>query len=269
MGRQSDAAKGTADFGSLHALCPITCGGLGRDAGDLPRDLIVSIGHRAPTRAGEPPPLWIHRLPPSCLSFITHIAMDYTPPLSDSGYGTPMPGQAVHVPPIKAKSPFVAVQHRPTADDGLFHVLLVSSGARASSQLPYIAGALSKVGHRVDWTYAETQDPQIALQIVATERSLRYYSQQDVDAAVRHTWNLAPEASTEFGVRIWSDADDAAGSSVSGVASGGADTQSIDPILHVELHKWADIVVVAPCSADMLAKLVQGLSGNLAVSISP
>ncbi|WOO80005.1 putative phosphopantothenoylcysteine decarboxylase [Vanrija pseudolonga] len=169
--------------------------------------------------------------------------MDYTPPLSDGGYGTPMPGQAVHVPPIKAKPPFVAAQHRPTADDGLFHVLLVSSGARASSQVPYIVGALSK-------------DPQIALQIVATERSLRYYDQQAVDAAVRHTWNLAPEASTEFGVRIWTDADDSAGAS------------STDPILHVELHKWADIVVVAPCSADMLAQMVQGLSGNLALEIT-
>ncbi|TXT07326.1 hypothetical protein VHUM_03046 [Vanrija humicola] len=166
--------------------------------------------------------------------------MDYTPALPDSGYGTPIPPQPIHVPPIKAKPPFLSLQHRPKADDGLFHVLLVSSGSRASCQVPDIIGALSK-------------DPQIALQIVATDRSLRYYNQEAVDAAVRHAWNLAPEASNEFGVTIWTDADDQ------------GRTNLADPVLHMELHKWADIVVVAPCSADMLAKMVQGLSGNLAV----
>jgi phosphopantothenoylcysteine decarboxylase len=39
-----------------------------------------------------------------------------------------------------------------------------------------------------------------------------------------------------------------------------------DPILHIELRRWADLVVVAPCSADFLAKLAGGLCDNLAVS---
>jgi phosphopantothenoylcysteine synthetase/decarboxylase len=39
-----------------------------------------------------------------------------------------------------------------------------------------------------------------------------------------------------------------------------------DPILHIELRRWADMVVVAPCSADMLAKIAAGFSDNLAVS---
>jgi phosphopantothenoylcysteine synthetase/decarboxylase len=38
-----------------------------------------------------------------------------------------------------------------------------------------------------------------------------------------------------------------------------------DPILHIELRRWADLVVVAPCSADFLAKLAGGLCDNLAV----
>ena len=59
-----------------------------------------------------------------------------------------------------------------------------------------------------------------------------------------------------------------------------------DPILHIEvsyrpriavvfeltlaslqLRRWADLVVVAPCSADMLAKIAGGLCDNLAVSV--
>lgn len=39
-----------------------------------------------------------------------------------------------------------------------------------------------------------------------------------------------------------------------------------DPILHIELRRWADMVVVAPCSADILAKIAGGLSENLPVS---
>lgn len=38
-----------------------------------------------------------------------------------------------------------------------------------------------------------------------------------------------------------------------------------DPILHIELRSWADIVLVAPCSANTLAKIAGGQCDNLAV----
>ena len=41
-----------------------------------------------------------------------------------------------------------------------------------------------------------------------------------------------------------------------------------DPILHIELRRWADIVLVAPCSANTLAKMAAGLCDNLAVHVS-
>jgi phosphopantothenoylcysteine synthetase/decarboxylase len=41
-----------------------------------------------------------------------------------------------------------------------------------------------------------------------------------------------------------------------------------DPILHIEFRRWADLVVIAPCSADFLAKLAAGFSDNLAVCTS-
>jgi len=40
-----------------------------------------------------------------------------------------------------------------------------------------------------------------------------------------------------------------------------------DPILHIELRRWADIVLVAPCSANTLAKIANGLTDNLATSV--
>src|SRR5712664_1309528 len=39
-----------------------------------------------------------------------------------------------------------------------------------------------------------------------------------------------------------------------------------DPILHIELRRWADVVLIAPCSANTLSKIAYGLCDNLAVS---
>lgn len=36
-----------------------------------------------------------------------------------------------------------------------------------------------------------------------------------------------------------------------------------DPVLHIELSNWADVVLVAPCSADLIAKINAGISDNL------
>lgn len=42
----------------------------------------------------------------------------------------------------------------------------------------------------------------------------------------------------------------------------------VDPVVHIELRKWADVMVIAPTSANTLAKLAQGLSDNLLTSIA-
>jgi len=36
-----------------------------------------------------------------------------------------------------------------------------------------------------------------------------------------------------------------------------------DPVLHIELRKWADVLVIAPLSANSLAKLAYGFCDNL------
>jgi len=41
-----------------------------------------------------------------------------------------------------------------------------------------------------------------------------------------------------------------------------------DPVLHIELRKWADIFLIAPLSANSLAKLANGLCDNLVTSIA-
>jgi phosphopantothenoylcysteine decarboxylase len=39
-----------------------------------------------------------------------------------------------------------------------------------------------------------------------------------------------------------------------------------DPVIHIELRRWADLVLVAPASADILAKLSVGISDTLLLS---
>ena len=40
-----------------------------------------------------------------------------------------------------------------------------------------------------------------------------------------------------------------------------------DPVLHIELRKWADALLVAPLDANTLAKLAHGLADNLVTSV--
>jgi len=39
-----------------------------------------------------------------------------------------------------------------------------------------------------------------------------------------------------------------------------------DPILHIELRRWADMMVIAPLDANTLAKIANGICDNLLVS---
>ena len=43
--------------------------------------------------------------------------------------------------------------------------------------------------------------------------------------------------------------------------------QRTDPVLHIELRRWADILVVAPLTANTLAKIALGLCDNLLTSV--
>ena len=38
-------------------------------------------------------------------------------------------------------------------------------------------------------------------------------------------------------------------------------------MLHIELRKWADLMIIAPLDANTMAKLVNGICDNLLVSL--
>uniref|UniRef100_A0A0B6ZDI2 Flavoprotein domain-containing protein n=1 Tax=Arion vulgaris TaxID=1028688 RepID=A0A0B6ZDI2_9EUPU len=41
-----------------------------------------------------------------------------------------------------------------------------------------------------------------------------------------------------------------------------------DPVLHIELRKWADIMLIAPLDANTLAKIATGLCDNLLTCVA-
>eukprot|EP00882_Tetradesmus_deserticola_P031716 GHRQ01035878.1.p1 GENE.GHRQ01035878.1~~GHRQ01035878.1.p1 ORF type:complete len:167 (-),score=6.84 GHRQ01035878.1:971-1471(-) len=41
-----------------------------------------------------------------------------------------------------------------------------------------------------------------------------------------------------------------------------------DPVMHIELRRWADVLIIAPLSANSLAKLANGMCDNLVTCIA-
>ncbi len=58
-------------------------------------------------------------------------------------------------------------------------------------------------------------------------------------------------------VKVWTDVDEWP---QSGYKRG-------DPILHIDLGKWADLLLIAPLSANTLAKIAHGVCDNLLTSL--
>ncbi|KAF9502288.1 flavoprotein [Pleurotus eryngii] len=113
-------------------------------------------------------------------------------------------------------------------EEGFTHILLITTGSVASVKAPLIVRELL--------TYKR-----VKITVVATKASLAFYSKSDIEQA---------------GVFVWVDDDEWS-----------PGYQIGDPILHIELRRWADVVLIAPCSANTLAKIASGICDNLATSL--
>ncbi|KAG7440891.1 flavoprotein [Guyanagaster necrorhizus] len=112
--------------------------------------------------------------------------------------------------------------------EGYVHVLLITTGSVASVKVPLIVKELLKYD-------------KVKVQVISTGPSLAFFKREDIE---------------DGDTRVWTDKDEWPASFKIG-----------DPILHIELRRWADVVLVAPCSANTLAKIAHGSCDNLATSL--
>ncbi|OAV91455.1 hypothetical protein, variant 1 [Puccinia triticina 1-1 BBBD Race 1] len=114
---------------------------------------------------------------------------------------------------------------------GKLNVLIGTSGSVATIKLPTIVQELSKY-------------EMLEVQVVTTPSALHFFEPSQLVTAKGEP------------VKVWTDEEE------------WQSWKKIpDPIVHIELRRWADVILVCPCSANTLAKISNGLCDNLLTSL--
>lgn len=126
-------------------------------------------------------------------------------------------------------------------NDGKIHLLLAASGSVATIKLPLIVSALSA-----------SFGPSLSIRIILTESATHFLAGQSAEQpTVSSLASIPAVAGVHLDEHEWAQPGWTRGSS----------------ILHIELRRWADLLVVAPLSANMLAKVTTGICDDLLSSV--
>ncbi|EXJ58645.1 phosphopantothenoylcysteine decarboxylase [Cladophialophora yegresii CBS 114405] len=123
-------------------------------------------------------------------------------------------------------------------NDGRHHILLGASGSVATIKIPLIAQALGSHAN-------------VSIRIVLTEAAEQFLQGQSSEQPTLSSLINLPNVDG-----IYHDDDEWSKPWVRG-----------DKILHIELRRWAHVLVVAPLSANSLAKMVNGMSDGLLLNV--
>ena len=123
-------------------------------------------------------------------------------------------------------------------NDGKMHLLLAASGSVATIKLPLIISAFSK-------------HPNLSIRVILTKSAAKFLAGQSTEQPVLSSLSSLPNVDSvhqdeDEWIQPWTR---------------GAD------ILHIALRRWAHILVIAPLSANTLAKIVNGMSNNLLTNV--
>lgn len=120
------------------------------------------------------------------------------------------------------------------------NVLLGVTGSVAAIRVPALYAALRELGHVV--------------RIVATRAATYFFDPAAIDPA-------DPGSPARNPLVVSLDEDEWPG------RDSGKRWGREDPVLHIELRRWADLFLIAPLDANTLAKLANGLSDNCLTSV--
>ena len=134
-----------------------------------------------------------------------------------------------------SSSPLIAADY---AYDGRQHLLLAASGSVATIKIPNILKALST-------------HPNLSIRIILTSSAVKFLDGQSPEQPNLNFLKTIPNVDG-----LYLDSDEWATPWTRG-----------GPILHIELRRWADILVIAPLSANTLAKITTGVADNLLLSV--
>ncbi|KAF2210363.1 hypothetical protein CERZMDRAFT_113297 [Cercospora zeae-maydis SCOH1-5] len=123
--------------------------------------------------------------------------------------------------------------------DGKPHLLLCATGSVATIKLPSIISALS------------THDS-LSIRVLLTPSASEFLQSQSPEQPSLASISRLPNVEA-----LYLDADEWRKPWVRG-----------DSILHIELRRWADLMVIAPLSANALAKLALGMSDSMVYSVA-
>jgi phosphopantothenoylcysteine decarboxylase len=140
-----------------------------------------------------------------------------------------------HRLPVPGIPPFKASDY---AHDGKRHLLLAASGSVATIKIANILNALAR-------------HPKLSICVILTKSAATFLAGQSAEQP--HVESLRTIKNVE---RIFTDEDEWVHPWRRG-----------QPILHIELRRWASIMVIAPLSANTLAKITSGFSDNLLTSV--
>ncbi|KPM44941.1 hypothetical protein AK830_g1582 [Neonectria ditissima] len=144
-------------------------------------------------------------------------------------------GRDAHHDLLVRNSPEALEQSR---SDHKRHVLLAASGSVATIKLVQIIEGLSR---RDD----------ISIRVILTSSAVHFLAGQSHEQPTVSAINYMPNVDA-----VYTDSSEWATPWKRGA-----------PILHINLRKWADVLVIAPLSANTLAKMVNGLCDNLLTSV--
>ena len=137
---------------------------------------------------------------------------------------------------------------------GMVKVLLAATGSVATVKVPELTSLLLEQNHQVTVVLSPT-----ACHFVSKLKVQQAGSGSGSGSAAGLGLGLNEETSetSERKLRVYLEEDEWKAWKKMG-----------DPVLHIDLAKWADVLLIAPLSANTLAKLANGLCDNLITSVA-